>query len=123
MGEVINYLFGVGLFTVFFLIGIASLILERKRIPRYSYERASKVCSRFQKGRDNWYITLLGLLSADIVGWLWLGGKLPFYEELAIFIGINILGILLAVGEYQAITLARKRVKELEAQGFSPGKE
>ncbi len=122
MGEVVNYVFGVGLFTVFFLIGIASLILGRKRIPRYSYERASKVCSRFQKG-DRWYITLLSLLSADIVGWLWLGGKLPFYEKLAIFIGINILGILLAAVEYQEITLARKRVKELEAQGFSPEKE
>ncbi|SRR5260370_1674383 len=123
MGEVINYLFGVGFFAVCFLIEITALILGRKRIPRYSYERASRVCSRFQKGQDNWYITLLGLLSADIVGWLWLGGKLPFYEKLAIFIGINIIVILLAVVEYQAITLARKRVKELEAQGFSPGKE
>ena len=81
MEEVVNYVFGVGLFTVCFLIEITALILGRKRVPRYSYERASKVCSSFQKGRDNWYITLLGLLSADIVGWLWLGGKLPFMRS------------------------------------------
>ncbi|HLQ29035.1 MAG TPA: hypothetical protein VK140_07355 [Ktedonobacteraceae bacterium] len=122
MGEVVNYVFGVGLFAVCFLIEITALILGRKRVPRYSYERASKVCSRFQKG-DRWYHTLLALLLVDIVGWLWLGGKLPFYESLAIFIGINMLFILLAAGEYQEITLARKRVKELEAQGLSTGKE
>jgi hypothetical protein len=123
MGVIVNYLFGVGFFAVCFLIEITALILGRKRIPRYSYERASKVCSRFQKGRGRWYHTLLALLLVDIVGWLWLGGKLPFYESLAIFIGINILFILLAAVEYQEITLARKRVKELEAQGLSPGKE
>jgi hypothetical protein len=113
MSDVATYAVVGGFFAIFIALEIAMLITNQKRMPHAPFEKAYKDA---HDDPHEWLGTLLTFGTADIISWFWLGPRIPFRFFLFVLLCFNIMGVLLALVEYQSTRLARKRVKELELQ-------
>ncbi len=111
MSDVATYAFIGGLFGIFIVLEIVMLIMAPKKIAHSSLDEASK---EVQKGSREWVTTVIALVLADIIIWLWLGQKVPLRFFLCVLLGLNMMLLLLALLEYQSLHLSKKRVGELE---------
>jgi hypothetical protein len=100
----------VGLFAIFWCIGIYGLFVTYKKVPRYTLAKARETVKENTRNR----IKNLAFIIAPVLFWFLFGkDDLPLFF---IVMGlIESLGLLIVLGDFTAARLAKKRIKELEA--------
>ncbi len=111
----------IGFFGLILVMMIINIIVNQRAIPHYSYERALRSYQKLQrKGGNQWKTTLLGLILGNIIIWVTMYKS----EHLSIFISVlicaNVLFVVLAANEFEALRLTTKRLRELKSEANTP---
>lgn len=111
VNERIAYVVVTCFFLFFITLEIYLLITGHKRVASYTLEKAYK---EVQSGDNNWIVTLIATIIADIIIWFWLGNTIALDLFVPILIGVDIMAILLAIIEYDTKRTAKRKIREIE---------
>src|SRR5579871_2298726 len=111
----------IGFFGLILVMMIINIIVNQRAIPHYSYERALRSYQKLQrKGGNQWKTTLLGLILGNIIIWVTMYKSEPLSIFISVLICANVLFVVLAANEFEALRLTTKRLRELESEANTP---
>ena len=110
----VTFLGGLGLVLMFVLV--IRIIFAYRDIPAYLPEQVyEEYHKKVYRNGSRWKNTLYVLIFVDIFCWWFLKDHFSLVV-VGMLIGLNILLVLDAIGDYQQVRLLTKRFRELEAE-------